>query len=159
MSKGLGLYGFFHMNAMPPICTEDGGLRKKREEFTNKLYERISEVQISCRDALRVIKDRDSVETFFYLDPPYPGACQGHYYGFSEKDLADLLMFISKLKGKFILSNYWTDTLRSAVEKYKWNFKEIDVTTHSAVNKNARKSTEVLVYNYELEPTLFSSIF
>ena len=134
-------------------------LRKKREEFTNKLYERISEVQISCRDALRVIKDRDSVETFFYLDPPYPGACQGHYYGFSEKDLADLLMFISKLKGKFILSNYWTDTLRSAVEKYKWNFKEIDVTTHSAVNKNARKSTEVLVYNYELEPTLFSSIF
>ena len=134
-------------------------LRKKREEFTNKLYERISEVQISCRDALRVIKDRDSVETFFYLDPPYPGACQGHYYGFSEKDLADLLMFISKLKGKLILSNYWTDTLRSAVEKYKWNFKEIDVTTHSAVNKNARKSTEVLVYNYELEPTLFSSIF
>lgn len=130
-------------------------LRAKREEFTTKLRERLSEVQISCRDALRVIKDRDCSETFFYLDPPYPGACQGHYYGFSEKDLADLLVLISELKGKFILSNYWTDTLRSAVEKYKWNFKEINVTTRSAVNKDARKSTEVLVYNYEFEPTLF----
>lgn len=130
-------------------------LRIKREEFTDKLSDRLCEVQISCRDALKVIKNRDSDETFFYLDPPYPGASQGHYYGFSEKDLADLLMLISELKGKFILSNYWTDTLKYAVERYGWNYKEVDVTTHSAVNKVSRKSTEVMVYNYELEPTLF----
>lgn len=67
-------------------------------------------------------------------------------------------MLISELKGKFILSNYWTDTLISAVEKYNWNFEEINVTTHSAVNKDVRKSTEVLVYNYEIETTLFSSL-
>lgn len=133
-------------------------LRTKREEFTSKLYERLSEVQISCRDALRVIKDRDSADTFFYLDPPYPGACQGHYYGFSEKDLAELLTLTSKLKGKFILSNYWTDTLRYAVKEYKWNVKEVKVTTHSAVNKDSKINTEVLVYNYEIEPTLFSSL-
>lgn len=51
-------------------------LKNKREEFNEKLYDRLSEVQISCRDALKVIKNRDSVDTLFYLDPPYPGAVQ-----------------------------------------------------------------------------------
>ena len=80
------------------------------------------DVQISCRDALKVIKNRDSPETFFYLDPPYPGAVQGHYYGYSEKNLADLLTILVKLKGRFILSNYWTETLRTAVDENRWNF-------------------------------------
>lgn len=133
-------------------------LMMKREEFSNKLYDRLCEVQISCRDALKVIKNRDSIDTFFYLDPPYPGACQGHYYGYSEEDLQKLIMVLSSIKGKFILSNYWTDTLRSAVEKYKWNYKEVNVTTHTAANMRIRKSTEILVYNYEFEPTLFNSL-
>lgn len=115
----------------------------------------MSEVQISCRDALKVIKNRDSPETFFYLDPPYPGAVQGHYYGYSEKNLADLLTILVKLKGRFILSNYWTETLRTAVDENRWNYREIKVATHTAVNTKQRESTEVLVFNYEIERTLF----
>lgn len=130
-------------------------LKNKRENFNRQLYERLSEVQISCRDALTVIKNRDGPETFFYLDPPYPGAVQGHYYGYTEKDLADLLAILAKLKGRFILSNYWTETLRVAVEKNGWNYKEIKVTTHTAANTNQRESIEVLVFNYEIEKTLF----
>ena len=129
--------------------------RNKREEFNDKLYDRLSEVQISCRDALKVIKNRDSVDTLFYLDPPYPGAVQGHYYGYGENDLADLLDLLSRINGKFILSNYWTDTLRSFVNENKWNHKEVKVTTHTSVHSRIRESTEVLVYNYEIEKTLF----
>lgn len=129
--------------------------KNKRDSFNQQLYERLSEVQISCRDALKVIKNRDGPETFFYLDPPYPGAVQGHYYGYTEKNLADLLEILSTTKGKFILSNYWTETLRAAVEKSGWNSKEIKVTTHTAANTNQRESTEVLVFNYEIERTLF----
>jgi len=131
--------------------------RNKRDYFNEQLYERLSEVQISCRDALKVIKNRDSLDTFFYLDPPYPGAVQGHYYGYSEKDLADLLTLLSTTKGQFILSNYWTNALRNAVEKNRWNYKEIKVTTHTAANTKQRESIEVLVYNYEIERTLFQS--
>ena len=119
------------------------------------MYDRLSEVQISCRDALKVIKNRDSVDTLFYLDPPYPGAVQGHYYGYGENDLADLLDILSRINGKFILSNYWTDTLRSFVNENKWNHKEVKVTTHTAVHSRIRESTEVLVYNYEIEKTMF----
>lgn len=52
-------------------------------------------------------------------------------------------------------NNYWTDTLRSFVNENKWNHKEVKVTTHTAVHSRIRESTEVLVYNYEIEKTLF----
>ena len=124
-------------------------LKNKREEFKTELHERLSEVQISCRDALKVIVNRDSKDTFFYLDPPYPGASQGHYTGYTENNLQDLVDMLSSIKGKFILSNYWTDTLRDAVRLNGWDYAEIEVTTHSGMNKRTRKSTEVMVFNYK----------
>jgi DNA adenine methylase len=43
-------------------------IKRKREEFTERLHQRLDNVQISCRDALRVIQDRDTPETLFYLE-------------------------------------------------------------------------------------------
>ena len=128
---------------------------KKREEFNEALYNRLCEVQISCRDALKVISNRDTPETFFYLDPPYVGRCQGHYYGYIDKDLENLLQILSGIKGRFILSGYWNSILNEAVERNKWFFKEVAVTVHPSANTQARPDTEVLIYNYPLEPTLF----
>ena len=50
-------------------------LNTKRNSFTKALHERLATVQISCRDAITCIEQRDSPDTFFYLDPPYVG-CQ-----------------------------------------------------------------------------------
>lgn len=129
--------------------------RNKRNDFNTKLKERLSDVQISCRDALKVIKNRDSDGTFFYLDPPYPGSHQGHYGGYTESDLEDLLILLKTIKGKFILSNYWTDTLRKYVSETNWNTKEVNITLSTAVGVEVKKNTEVLVYNYDIEKTLF----
>ena len=41
-----------------------------RNQFNYKVHERLKHVQISCRDALKVIAQRDSEDTFFFLDPP-----------------------------------------------------------------------------------------
>ena len=47
------------------------GMDNHRKRFTSQIYDRLSKVQISCHDAIDVIKERDTPDTFFYLDPPY----------------------------------------------------------------------------------------
>ena len=138
-------------------------IKGKRNEFSEQLHRRLDNVQISCRDALRIIQDRDTPETFFYLDPPYPGCNQQHYSGYTEENLEELLSLLSTMKGKFILSNYWCKTLRKFIDQYGWNYKEIEVDLRiSNLGRGATRKkitqyrTEVLVYNYQLNKNLFN---
>lgn len=131
-------------------------LRRKREEISIDLYNRIKEVQISCRNAIRVIEDRDTHKTFFYLDPPYPGANQGHYYGFSMIEFIELLEKLTKIKGKFILSNYWSQSLKYYCLKNNW--KVLTFTSKMKVanlgsrqkkgKQKLKEKTEILVMNF-----------
>lgn len=68
--------------------------------------ERMSSIHISCQDALTVIKQWDSPQTFFYCDPPYPGTIQGHYSGYSLDDFKVLVNALDNCQGSFLLSNY-----------------------------------------------------
>lgn len=56
----------------------------KKNAFTKELSERIKLVQIEKKDAVELIKQLDTPDTFFYIDPPYVGADQGHYGGFKS---------------------------------------------------------------------------
>lgn len=133
-------------------------IKNKRLDFSAALHDRLECVQISCRDALRVIEDRDTEGTFFYLDPPYPGCVQQHYSGYTHKDLYNLLQLLSKIKGKFILSNYWCQTLCFHVAKYGWNCRQEEVNLKVANLGNGapiKKRTEILIYNYDIPIDLF----
>jgi DNA adenine methylase len=136
-------------------------IKNKREAFSGNLHQRLLEVQISCRDALSVIRDRDTPETFFYLDPPYPGCNQQHYSGYTHGNLEELLRILTKIKGKFILSNYWSDVLRTYVTENRWNFREIKINMQlvnlgrGTREKKTQYRTEVLVYNYPITKSLF----
>jgi len=66
-------------------------LHNKRAGFTTDYAIRLQEVQIECCDALRIIGSRDTLETFFYLDPPYVGSDQGHYDGYTQMDFNESL--------------------------------------------------------------------
>lgn len=138
-------------------------IMNKRNEFSDNLHKRLENVQISCRDAIRVIMDRDSKYTFFYLDPPYPGCYQQHYSGYSHKDFYELLQLLSTIKGKFILSNYWCQTLRFHILKYGWKYKSIEVSLRitslgrgEGREKGVQKRTEILCHNYDVEKNLFT---
>lgn len=130
-------------------------MRNKRIGFNNKLRERLQDVQISCRNAIDVIKQRDTSETLFYLDPPYPGHYQGHYCGYDVKEFAELLSLLQVIKGKFILSNFWSQTLRYFVIKNGWNLRQLDMAMNVANLTKAKRKTEILIYNYTIEKTLF----
>lgn len=72
----------------------------------HEYIDRMRSVYISNTCALKFIEQWDSSQTFFYCDPPYPGAEQGHYSGYALDDYKRLIEKLSGIKGSFILSNY-----------------------------------------------------
>ncbi|MBQ8969223.1 MAG: DNA adenine methylase [Bacteroidaceae bacterium] len=131
-------------------------MRHSRENFTEALHDRLKDVQISCRDALLCIEQRDTPDTFFYLDPPYPGCVQKHYRGFTFENLEELLTRLESIKGKFLLSNFMSDTLNEFIARNGWNVKAKTMAMKVANFKgHSRSKTEILVFNYDIENTLF----
>lgn len=135
-------------------------LAHARRNFCPWLQKRLQYVQISCRDALQVIAERDSVDTFFYLDPPYPDANQGHYAGYGWEELEKLLKILAAIKGKFMLSNYPSSMISIFAQKYGWNVRQISLKKDSclSIDPDAKK-TEILVMNYEISVPQELSIF
>ena len=128
-----------------------------RQSFTHQIHERLKHVQISCRDALKVIQQRDSEDTFFFLDPPYPNCVQKHYSGFTEDDLRKLLEQLTLIKGKFILCNYNSRILEDYVQRMGWHTQVFDMALRVAnkITKGSKRKQEMMVYNYNIQPTLF----
>jgi DNA adenine methylase len=126
-------------------------LANKRESFTVDCAKRLQHVQIECCDALRVIRSRDAQDAFFYCDPPYVGADQGHYDGYMQEDFDNLLKLLESIKGKFLLSSYRNKSLKEFAERNGWHKLEITMTssmTHR--NGNPSKKVEVLTANYPI---------
>ncbi len=137
--------GFKYSNECFTVPSDSMTNRKK--EFTEILVQRIEHVHIENEDAVKILLSRNVEKAFHYIDPPYPGADQGHYKGYTFDDLSMLLETCEKIRGKFLLSNYNSEILDSFIIKNGWHKKEI---THriQAPRKSGTKKVEVLVYNY-----------
>ena len=132
----------------------------KRDSFCPWLEERLRYVQISCRQAIKVIKERDTNETFFYLDPPYPNCNQGHYKGFTVDDFEQLLIQLESIKGKFLLSNYPAEIISKYAKKNNWQLKSF-LVNQDIVNQYipGRKKREIFLANYQTEKYIQTTIF
>lgn len=133
-------------------------LANKRKGFTEEYAIRLQNTQIECCDALRIIRSRDTEETFFYIDPPYVGADQGHYDGYSQEDFDALLALLESIKGKFLLSSYRNVALKECVKRNGWYSLEIDMAC-SMTNRaqSPRHKVEVLTANYPISVDLKGS--
>jgi DNA adenine methylase len=127
-------------------------LQTKRNSFTNNLSDRLEQVQIENRDALKIIDIWDNKDAFIYCDPPYINTNQGHYKGYTKDDFEKLLLILSKIKGKFILSSYPSEILARYIKQNKWFTKNIDVALSVTSNSNTKikRKTEVLTANYKI---------
>lgn len=96
----------------------------------------------------KLIKNYDSKETLFYLDPPYLGT-EKYYIMYKEFNLAEhkkLANILRQLKGKFILS--YNDCM-PIKELYKgFNFKEISII-YSLNAKSPKQTKELIITNYD----------
>ncbi|GAA4277006.1 DNA adenine methylase [Aquimarina mytili] len=122
----------------------------KKRAFTKEICDRLALVDIECNNALKVIKSRDTKDTFFYLDPPYFNSDMGHYKGYSEHDFKELLEVLSKIKGKFLLSSYPSDILEKYKNKNKWFQHSIEKKI-AVTKQTKKKKIEVLTANYDIE--------
>ena len=127
-------------------------LAHKRNEFTETIAIRLQNVQIECCDALRVVRSRDTKDTFFYLDPPYVGSFQGHYDGYDQDDFDKLLALLATIKGNFLLSSFRNDGLSTMVKRYGWYQIELKMAKSmtSQLGKTLQK-IEVLTANYPIK--------
>lgn len=125
----------------------------KKLAFNKEVCERLSMVDIENNDALQVIKSRDTVESFFYCDPPYFNSNMGHYKGYSEKDFEELLKTLASIQGKFLLSSYPSEILDKYTKKYKWHTLEKSAGV-SVTHQTDKIKIEVLTANYSLENDL-----
>ncbi|WP_249932566.1 DNA adenine methylase [Campylobacter mucosalis] len=95
----------------------------------------------------KLIKEYDSDETLFYVDPPYVGT--ENYYkminGFTMKDHENLADILKGIKGKFMLSYNDCEVVRDLYKDFK--FKELAVN-YSLNGKHREKGSELLIMNY-----------
>lgn len=126
-------------------------ITNKRNQFSEEYAQRMQNVNLECADALYVIGSRDTDESFFYCDPPYFNSDCGHYDGYSEQDFENLLILLSKIKGKFLLSSYPSPLLQRYVKANGWHYQcyEQGVSVNAKAGYIKRK-WEMLTANYPI---------
>ncbi|MFV0571719.1 MAG: DNA adenine methylase [Xanthomarina gelatinilytica] len=125
----------------------------KKMSFNTNIVKRLEHAQIENNDALQVIKSRDAVDAFHYVDPPYIDSNQGHYGGYTKTHYRDLLETLSKVQGKFLLSSYPSKLLTKYSKKHGWYTKTFDkpLSARKAVSGKSRgRKVEVLTANYPI---------
>jgi len=135
----------------------DRGSRKARSfhnkklRFTKELAQRLEHTQIENNDAVKVIQSRDTKNTFHFIDPPYVGADQGHYKGYTRQDFKELLETLAHIDGKFLMTTYDSELLDVYVKKYGWHQKKLDkpLTASNSKTPKRKRKVEVLTTNYE----------
>lgn len=148
MSYGHSLTGSFGYS-------RDGEYARKlcayKEAFTAAYARRLERVTIENNDAVKIIKAWDAPHAFFYLDPPYVGAVQGHYAGYSQEEFNALLDVLDGLRGKFLMSSYANERLEEHAARNGWQMAKVDMRSTACVNDTRRREkTEVLTANYPI---------
>ncbi len=129
--------------------TQQKKIMNKRESFGASYAQRLAKVTAESRDAIEVIRQYDSPDSFHYCDPPYFNSDCAHYKGYSIQEFKRLLDTLSSIKGKFLLSSYPSDLLQEYVSKYGWKHEQIPGRVSVARKKEVKKAkVECLTWNY-----------
>ena len=127
--------------------------QNKKMIFDTTIADRLEKVQIEHNDACTVIKSRDAVDAFHYVDPPYIDTDQGHYVGYNKIDYTKLLDTLSKVQGKFLLSSYPSNVLDKYIQNNGWYTKTYDKTLSASKGiegEKRKRKVEVLTANFPL---------
>lgn len=106
--------------------------------------ERLKDTIILNQDYKKVIKKYDSLNTLFYLDPPYEDSKRLYEHG--DFCLMELKKVLDKIKGKFILSLNDSPNVRDIFKTY--NIQEIKEGITKIIHTKKTKRTDLLIKNF-----------
>lgn len=140
-----GTFGYDFGGMMPKK------LRNAKDDFTEHLCRRLENVTMESRNALEVIDCYDAPDAFHFVDPPYVNSDCGAYEGvFHEQNLVELLRFLERVKGRFMLTMFPLKMIEDCANRNGWYIHRIDrMITASKVNR--RRQEEWMVCNYQKE--------
>lgn len=132
--------------------------RRTTEDFKillDKTFDLISGVQFMNVDFRKFFNNFQIRETeeqhFIYCDPPYLGTGDNYSHSFTEQDSSELFDLLIQSKCKFAVSEFDHPFILEQAQKNGLNTLIIGERQNL---KNRR--TEILITNYEQQPTLFS---
>jgi len=107
---------------------------------------RLKNVAVSNKDYREVLKEHDGPDTFFYMDPPYPGKFNLFDFGFKHEDF---LKAIKGLKANWIVS--YPAEMAGAMKG--WNIYKVKRRNQMrGPGGNQEWVTELMVSNFPLRP-------
>jgi DNA adenine methylase len=116
-------------------------------------HERLKDVRILNRPALKVIRDEDTPATLFYCDPPYPHptrtARKVYDFEMTEADHRELLDLLLSVRGKVMLSGYPSRLYDEALAG--WTRHTDDKPNNASGAKVKGRETEVVWCNFQAE--------
>jgi DNA adenine methylase len=119
-----------------------------------EITERLESVVIRNTDLFTFIREEDSDQTLFYLDPPYLHGTRtlknAYKFEMTEKDHEDMLKKLTTIKGKFCLSGYESDLYKKYATLNGWHVKTMEVSKCSSSSKKKEIKTEVIWTNYPM---------
>ena len=113
---------------------------------------RLSNVIVTNKDAIEIIKKYDREETFMYLDPPYVHSTRTsarYACDMTDEQHIELLNTVMNCKSKILISGYDNDLYKVLTDN-GWNKHYYDIKTTDGKNRPKTK-TEVLWFNYKKE--------
>ncbi len=118
-----------------------------------EVHKRLQRVVILNREALDVIQEQDGPDTLFYLDPPYLHETRvgTDEYGLNEMSYTDheaLVDLLCDIKGKFLLSGYYSNLYDDRACFRGWHRHQFDLPNNAAGGKTKRRMTECLWTNF-----------
>jgi DNA adenine methylase len=116
------------------------------EEALSEAHLRLSRAYIENLPYADLIRRYDREHTFFYIDPPYWNCEDDYGKGiFNKEDFRLLVLLISQLKGKALMSINDTPEIRELF----CDFKIEEVAVRYSIGSNSRpKAMELLISNY-----------
>lgn len=131
---------------MKTFISRDGKERKIKTNYGDEYKIRLKDTIILNKDYKDVIKKYDSINSFFYLDPPYSMSKDYKYYDNKYININELYDILKNIKGKFLLSYDDDEQTKQLFKDYRINY--VDTVYNRTQNIGNRTKKEILISNY-----------